>query len=228
AGSTDDYATIAYDAATGARLWTRRYDGPAHSFDSPVAIARSPDGSAVYVTGSSYSPSDANDFATVAYQASTGKRLWVTRYDGPGSKMDKAAAVAVSLDGARVIVTGSSFGGGDTQEDYATIAYAAADGSQQWIKRYDGAAHQSDTPAALAVSPDGQRVFVTGFGYEIPGNTYSNDASTIAYDPLTGNQLWIAHYHGPAFYGSTGTRLAVSSDGTKLVVAGQTTDGLTG
>ena len=48
-----DYALIAYDAATGSRLWTRRYDGPGHSTDYLYGVALSPDGSRVFVTGHS-------------------------------------------------------------------------------------------------------------------------------------------------------------------------------
>src|SRR6266436_1186881 len=46
AGSTskDDYLTVGYNATTGARLWTRRYDGAGHNTDHAVCMAISPTG----------------------------------------------------------------------------------------------------------------------------------------------------------------------------------------
>jgi outer membrane protein assembly factor BamB len=74
-GFTEDYdlayryATIAYDAVTGAKLWTKRYDnGGASSSNSVRALDVSE--SAVYVTGLSQDPSVfvyETDYATVAY-----------------------------------------------------------------------------------------------------------------------------------------------------------------
>ena len=42
---------MAYDAATGAKVWVSRYDGPAHGDDFATALGVSPDGSTVFVTG---------------------------------------------------------------------------------------------------------------------------------------------------------------------------------
>ena len=36
-GTAEDYATVAYDAATGGRLWARRYNGPGNGRDWAVS-----------------------------------------------------------------------------------------------------------------------------------------------------------------------------------------------
>ena len=116
-----DYATVAYNAATGAQLWVKLYAGLAKGGIGTQAysVAVSPDGSTVYVTGESGNDST---YATVAYTAATGAQLWVKRYTGNGPSGSAAQAVAVSPATGTVFVTGYSSGSG-SGNDYATIAY---------------------------------------------------------------------------------------------------------
>src|SRR6516162_6665855 len=92
--------------------------------------------------------------------ASPGAQLWAKRYNGTGNNADAATAVAVSPTGGTVYVTGQSYGTA-LVVDYATVAYNAATGHQQWVARYHGPTGGS-VPSAVAVSPDGKTVFVTG------------------------------------------------------------------
>jgi len=153
-----DYATVAYDAATGRQRWVARYNPAAN--DLANALAVSPDGATVIVTGQSFHQSSRYDYATVAYDAASGKRRWVARYNGPGNGDDVAYALGVSPDGARVSVTG--YGSASTL-DYATVAYGAKTGMRRWTARYKGSGNGDDGAFALGVSPDGGKVFVTGY-----------------------------------------------------------------
>ncbi len=118
--SSDDFATVKYDAA-GTEIWVRRYNGPAASGDWATAIAVDASGNA-YVSGSSYSNSTTQyDFATLSYDPS-GTVRWTERYNGPGNFYDTPHAIAVGSSGD-VYVSGSD-GGSGTGLDYATIKYA--------------------------------------------------------------------------------------------------------
>ena len=64
-----DYATVAYDAATGAFQWLKLYNGPGNGRDSAAAVAETPIGGRVVVTGQSLGASS-DDWATLAYSAS--------------------------------------------------------------------------------------------------------------------------------------------------------------
>jgi hypothetical protein len=66
-----DYATVAYDAATGTVEWLSRYDGPAHALDVADALANDASGDTMYVTGRSEGSLGAAG-ATVAYTVATG------------------------------------------------------------------------------------------------------------------------------------------------------------
>jgi len=55
----------------------------------------------VFVAGDSYGGAATGvDFEAVAYRAATGRRLWASRYSGPGRNQDDVSAVAVSPGGA--------------------------------------------------------------------------------------------------------------------------------
>ena len=132
-GQTNGSATVAYNSSTGAKLWTKIYNGPDHS------IAVSPDGTKVY------GGSD-GAFASGAYDASTGAKLWAKVYDGSGS----SSSIAASPDGTKVFVTGqvADPGGG---ADYATVAYDAFTGAELWAKRYHGPIDGVDIASSVAV-----------------------------------------------------------------------------
>jgi len=203
----EQYGTIGYAAATGRRLWVSRYGG-AGDADVAAAIAVSPGGRAVFVTGESVRPvtnhSSASAYATVAYDAVTGRQLWASRSTGHGAGNELAAkAITVSPDGRTVFVTGEGPSG------YLTIAYSAATGKQEWATSQDGGLWAN----AIAVSPDGRTLFVTG------------DAGryvTIAYDARTGAQRWVS------IAGSAGdtspSAVSVSPDGQTVFVTGMTND----
>jgi Tol biopolymer transport system component len=212
-GTGYDYATAAYDAATGATLWTRRYGGTAGGDDHARALAVSPSGSTVFVTGSSISTNGFDGWVTLAYATATGQALWARRYNPTG--YDDAYAIGVSPDGAKVFVTGRTEGCCGTGYDSATVAYNAVSGKGLWAQEYNDPGDFNDEAVALAVSPDGSTVFVTG------DNQY--DYLTLAYDASTGSPLWIrseARSGRNAAYA-----IGVSPDGTMVFVTGKSLGG---
>ncbi len=218
-GTFSDYATLAYDASTGATLWTRRYNGPGSLDDFGNSVTVSPDGAEVFVTGDSDGPSGSKDYATLAYDASSGATLWESRYNGPADAADVALLVKVTPDGTRVVVTGSSEGS-TFLTDYATVAYDASTGSSLWTKRYNGPGNGDDYAYSLGVSPDGTRVFVTGGS---GGSGTSSDYATLAYDASTGSMLWSRRFNGAGNGDDYAYSLGVSPDGTRVFVTGDST-----
>jgi hypothetical protein len=200
-GGTWDFSTAAFDATTGKRLWASRYNGRANGVDIPAALAVSPRGGTVFVTGTSPGTSSGRDYATVAYRATTGKQLWVSRYNGRRNRADTPVAITVSSRGA-VFVTGTSLGR-NSGLDYATVGYAAATGASLWTKRFNNGL---DAASSVAASQDGHRVFVTG------------SSATIAYAAATGAPLWVRPYDLPGIRESSPVSVLVSPRGGGTVV----------
>ena len=216
AGYAGDYATTAYDAATGARLWVRRYVGPGNGYDAASSVATH--GGRVFVTGRSDGSGSGADYATVAYDAATGARLWVSRYNGPGNGYDAASSVAA--DGQKVFVTGRTYGYGkntDAIVDFGTVAYDAATGARLWVNTYNGP--ENDVDEAYSVSTDGVGVYVTGYTHgHGPDSRYEQDYATVAYDSETGAELWVGLYDGPRHHRDIAR--SVTTDGGEVYVTG--------
>ena len=207
-GTAEDYATIKYNSA-GQQQWVARYNGPGNSTDVASAIAIDGSGN-VYVTGTSDSGSHGSnyDYATIKYN-SDGQQQWVARYDGPAHDGDDAYAIALDSSG-NVYVTGVDVGSG-TGADYATIKYNSA-GQQQWVARYNGPANGDDYAFALAVDTSGN-VYATG---QSRGAGVNFDYATVKYDS-TGQQQWVARYHGPGTGGDAASGIAVDKSGSVYV-----------
>jgi hypothetical protein len=195
----------------GIQRWAASYDYGAPAFSYAVGI--SPDGSTVFVTGTTNYGSDRpSHFATLAYDASAGTEKWVATYGSSSNpdQGDRATRLAVSPDGSKVFVTGASSCfdcSGSYFQGYSTVAYDASTGTGLWEARYP-----SDVGAySIAVSPDGSKVFVNG---QAAGGEASR---TVAYDSSTGQQLWVIKSDDRPVYWKA---LAVSSDSSTVFVAG--------
>ena len=156
----------AFDARTGDLRWRGSW-GPRHAVAHASAI--SPDGSALFLVG------DRNVFrnpgyATVAFDTSTGERMWVGFLESGSDNW--ATSVAVSPGGDVVFVTGAS---GEV------VAYQASTGKRMWVTEPARPLYGED----LATSPDGTRLYEAG-----EGSGRRADAMTIAYSTRTGRALW--------------------------------------
>jgi DNA-binding beta-propeller fold protein YncE len=214
-GSTTGFATVAYDASTGAQLWVTRYDGPVAGIDRAVAVAVSPDGSTVFVTGASLGQNRIYSYITLAYRAATGATVWTQRYN-QGSRNATAAALAVGPGGSTVYVTGASHG--SHGQDATTVAYAADAGTRLWTAQYDGPSGTGNSPTSIAVSPDGSSVFVTG---QTKTTAAQYVYSTQAYHAASGARIWAKTYGGPAGFGLAES-VVVNPAGSRVYVTGYT------
>jgi hypothetical protein len=214
AATSGDYSTVAYDAASGLVLWVRSLDGSSHDADDAYALAVSPDGSNVYVTGASFGVGTGPDYVTVAYDATTGARRWARRYNGPGNDEDLAYGVAVSPDSSIVIVTGLSMGTGSGL-DYATVAYKAKTGAPLWGRRYNGPGNGDDVAVDVAVSVDGTYVYATGYA---ASGASEVDCATVSYLAASGTPVGVRRYNGPGNGTDWGTDIAVSAE--RVLVTG--------
>jgi WD40 repeat protein len=202
--ASKSYVTVAVNAATGATKWTASTTTPAHVGHSLTSLAVSPDGSTVFIAGSS---------GTVAYDAATGHQLWLDAYKQVYDR--SRISLAVSPDSATVYVTGGSNAPGSNSPHYWTAALSATTGAPQWQATYRGPDSNAGT-TAIALSPDGSALYVTGSASQASG---LNEYATIGYDAATGHQLWLANYR-TASVNDNATGLAVSPDGSTVYVTG--------
>lgn len=131
---------------------------------------------------------------------------WVSRYNGPGNGVDQATAIAVDGFG-NSYVTGRSWGGNTTGDDYATVAYAP-NGTKLWEARYNGPGNGRDVATAIVLDGD-NNVYVTGYSLGLT----STDYATVAYN-ANGVELWVARFSGPAGFDQA---TAIAFDGVGSV-----------
>ena len=174
------------------------------------------------MTGSSYTGT-ATDYFTIAYRAATGAQRWTARYSGPvGDSIP--GSMTVSPSGKTVFVTGDSRGA-TSGHDYATVAYSTATGARLWARRYNGRANRDDSAAAVAVTPGGGQVLVTGYSQSAASGA---DYATVAYNTATGAQQWVRRYDGPARLDDKASSLGVSPPGGRHTSPGTAASGSRG
>lgn len=162
ASGSADFLALKYDAS-GVLLWQRQYDGPASGSDYVYTIAVGPSDEMV-LTGISPGIGTHDDVATVKYDSS-GNLQWARRYDGPASKDDFGAVVAIGEQG-QVAVTGSVEAHYDSQA--ITLLYDAG-GNLLWARNYDLSSSYFGADQGLDVTLDAAgNAYVAGGGWDGP------------------------------------------------------------
>lgn len=215
-GPMYNFVTAMYNE-TGVEQWVSVYNhATGDAYDIPWDMARDPTSGNLYVVGESTSEFsffyDELDYSIVAYDAS-GTELWVRNFDGTANENDSAYAVAVDPASGNVYVTGKSRGFSNDYE-FVTLAYSST-GTFLWEAREysaDGFTYFGQY-CDIAVGSSGT-VYFTG--------DIEDYIVTVAYDPLTGSELWNATFIGHPFLRDYPTSMAVDPNSENVYVTGTT------
>ena len=166
-----DVATT-YVNAVGIQTWTKRYNSPYDRFDGGFAIAVN--GNALYVAGISNRKGHGDDLILIRYNATTGARIWVRRYDDPLHRSELVSDIVATATDVYLCGSGK-FGavkGGD-----AMIARYSSSGVRKWVKFFSGGGIFDENFADMQRAPSGH-IIVTGFASR---TAYQQDWATVSY-----------------------------------------------
>lgn len=210
-----DLLAAAFDTATGKKLWAVAVaKGRAWGAD----VAASPDGSVVYVSGSARRD-DRRQIILAALRASDGATLW-EYYRAPPGKAGRAYGTQLIATGDRLYAQGT-VRRNRRNYDYLTLAFDVSGKTTKLWRTFTN----SDAPgygygSAMALPPDGKRLFVGGSHQDLSQNGGQATASTYALDATTGAIVWSDTVMNPMTKFQSAYELALSPSGEHLYVAG--------
>jgi hypothetical protein len=220
------FETVAYEAATGARLWARLYTGLAGSTSYLPSLAASPTQNRVFVVGTSDGQTAGKKvWVVIAYDGATGAELWVRRsVQGQQRFVTGSHPVAVNPNGRTVYVEGTI---DDKANPFLTawevVAYRTSDGSVRWKTDFDSA--DADAPVGITVSASGARVYAGGVRASGSQAFPTEQAiETISYDAATGAIVWAHRFHHASGAGSFDEAGGIATAHGRVVVIGDVYD----
>jgi uncharacterized delta-60 repeat protein len=171
-----DYLVACFDT-TGRLLWQQSYDA-ARSVDICQAACLDREGN-IIVTGHSTGTGSSFDVATLKY-LSSGRLLWVRRYNGPANSADRGWCLA--SDEAGNVAVGASSAGAGSFPDLLLLGYSN-DGDTLWSWRGPSAVSGETRP--VAVTWEGDRLLVAGSDHN-PATSF--DYRLMLLDPTAGRR----------------------------------------
>jgi uncharacterized delta-60 repeat protein len=158
-----DFYTIKYDGATGARTWERPFAGLAAGNDEAKAVRVDPIDGDIVVSGTTRAGAEDNDFHIIRYD-SGGNVVWEKTLYRPLND-DYVSAMGMDLSG-NVCVAGTTNNGANM--DIMSIKYFY-DGSIMGSTIFNGTANGHDEASGVAVNALGE-AFIAGYTTNSGGN----------------------------------------------------------
>ncbi|MEA2783639.1 MAG: hypothetical protein QOK29_5198 [Rhodospirillaceae bacterium] len=212
-----DGLVLALDQATGEHRWHRTFDGKWYFPDGYASSgALSPDGGTLFTTGVVTSRHNNDTATTIAYDTASGGRLWASRIqrDLWDARVPKVEA---ATDGSGVVVA-ATYVDGDGHVEFVTADYGPSDGARRWLRREPMGDYQARV-IDLALSPDGDRAYVGGFGSTVAGA--QSGWLALAYDTAVGGApTWIRSAPLSSEYDAV-VGVEVAPDGTLVYLTGE-------
>jgi len=213
--TTNDNCYTAKFDASGNLLWAQTFN-IASNEDRGVVIRVSQTGN-VYVAGRTFNGTD-YDLFLLKYD-NAGNQQWVQNYSG-GIGDDEPNDMV--LDAAEnIFISGNTEETTDLVFDYLTLKYKS-DGTQDWIRKYNGTGAGDDESVSIAVDLNGN-VFVIGKSDVDASINQNFDIVTIKYD-VFGNQIWATNYNGTQNLDDSGDDIAVDNF-NQIYITGHTNKG---
>ncbi len=206
----------ALDASDGSQVWVDDFDSGGNLYGSGMEVTVSPDNSKVFIAGSWYNGAGAmaEDQLVAAYDTASGNQLWVKFVDGGSSQSDSTKSIRVSPDSTRVYVGGYVNTGSGAF--LRSAAYDSVTGNEVWATTYTGGGSTNFYASQMALSPDGDYVYLVG-----TNQCCSNyNMIVVAHDAATGAEAWATQYDGPGSSSDQGRSIDVSADGARLFITG--------
>jgi hypothetical protein len=152
-------------------------------------------------------PWQASTTSSTAPGIAGGTQLWLDRFTGGKHRNAYDATVAASPDSSLVYVTGyTAARARKIPSNLSTIAYNTSTGAEVWMAAYQGVGyHPGGTAPSIAVSPNGNEVFVGGGSFFF--------GVILAYNAHTGALIW---HSSSGVYRKWPLLLAVSPDSSLL------------
>ncbi|MFN2466836.1 MAG: PQQ-binding-like beta-propeller repeat protein [Gaiellaceae bacterium] len=171
-------------------------------------------GTSVYVAAAG--ASGEQTAITIAYDAATGARRWTQIYR-PEQGSPAPYAVAVSTKLGLIYMAGWTAGPGTsgTGNSGWVIAYDSVTGTRRW---FSAPSVPGTTYQALAISSDDSALFAVGG--VLGGEGSAAGFLTVAYDPRTGSQRWLARYSFHPTDADVAQHVYVSSDSSRVFAVG--------
>jgi outer membrane protein assembly factor BamB len=202
AGALTHLAVVGLEAGTGSLVWAHSFGKGNRMWEAPYGLAVDPLGKRIYVLverESSYEGRWPYPLL-LAFDATGGRLQWSAKIEG----IFVSAAVALVASPERVLVT----------DGYVVVSHAARTGGRQWGTGTDPLGQNWWAYAAgLALSPDGDRLFVNE-SFENTGGTGAR-LVTVGLDARTGALRWnamrrITRGGGDVVVGPAGGRVFVA------------------
>ena len=213
--TTNDNCYTAKFDALGNILWAQTFNIGTNE-DRGIVVRVSQIGN-VYVAGRTFNGNDYDVFL-LKYN-NNGAQQWVQNYSG-GNGDDEPKDMALDAN-ENIYITGTTEEVTDSVFDYLTMKFLA-DGTQAWVKKFNGTGLGDDEAVSLAVDSEGN-VFSIGKSDVDPSVNQNYDIVVIKYD-ATGNQIWVINYNGDSNADDTGDDIAVNNNNL-IYMTGHTNKG---